>query len=37
MTDNQTTPKLLKIFSLYRLKPECKILPVRVDFASPHL
>jgi hypothetical protein len=37
MTDNQVLAQNLKIFSLIRLKADCKILPVRVDFAPPHM
>jgi len=36
MTDNQMTSPNLKIFSLIRLKAECKILPARADFSTPH-
>lgn len=35
MTDNQATNQTMKIFSLIRLKPECKIPPIRVDFEAP--
>ena len=36
MTDSQQTSQNLKIFSLVRLRPECKVPPVRVDFSTPH-
>ena len=36
MTDNQVATQNSKILSLIRLKAECKIAPVRVDFEAPH-
>jgi len=36
MADKATTKHNLKILSLIRLKAECKIAPVRVDFEAPH-
>lgn len=35
MTDYQAHQSNFKIFSLVRLKVDCKILPVRVDFSTP--
>ena len=35
MTDNHQMAQNLKMFSLIRLKPECKITPVRADFSAP--
>ncbi len=36
MTDNQLNIQRNRILSLIRLRPECKVLPVRVDFEAPH-
>lgn len=35
MTDNQAINQNMKIFSLIRLKADCKIAPIRVDFEAP--
>jgi hypothetical protein len=37
MTDKDAVFKNSKIFSLIRLKADCKVAPVRVDFTPPHL
>lgn len=37
MTDKDALNKNSKIFSLIRLKADCKMAPVRVDFSQPHL
>jgi len=36
MTDKSEAHQTLNILSLIRLKPECKIMPTRVDFSSPN-
>lgn len=36
MADNRLSSMPSNILSLIRLKPDCKLAPLRVDFEAPH-